>query len=125
MSENRMRDGNTTVAHLRIDATLPTTGSTLKQFLTLVAVDAQDGDGWVFDLIEHALEIGVPTQEIPEAVVAWSWAGEPMDSHFDSYEGFPELEAEFFRFNEGPESKWNDSRHMADRFPDHYTWRGH
>jgi hypothetical protein len=92
----------------------------MKQFLALVEEDAKDGDGWVFDLIDHAYEIGVPTREIPEAVVAWAWGGDPMDTHFDSYEGFPELEAEWTRFNEGPESKWNDHRYMRDRFPHAY-----
>ena len=96
------------------------TGPVMKQFLALVEEDAKDGDGWVFDLIENAIDLGVPVREIPEAVVAWSWGGSPMDSERDSYEGFPELEAEWTRFNEGPESKWNDTRYLRGRFPDAY-----
>ena len=93
----------------------------LTQFLDLIEEDAKDGDGWVFDLIENAIDLGVPVREIPEAVVAWAWGGDSMDTHFDSYEGFPELEAEWFRFNEGPESKWNDTRYLRERFPEAYS----
>lgn len=91
----------------------------LTQFLGMVEEDAKDGDGWVFDLIENALDIGVPTQEIPEAVVAWAWAGDPMDTNFDAVEGTPD-EAAWRWAYEGDGSKWNDHRYLRDRFPHAY-----
>ena len=95
---------------------MTTTGPVIEQFAALVA----SGEEWVFDLIHNAIDLGVPDLEIAECVVAWSWGGTSMDSNFDAYEGFPELEAEWFRFNEGPESKWNDARYLRERFPHAY-----
>ena len=96
--------------------TTPTTGPVMKQFVALIEGDEE----WVSELIQNALELGVPIREMPEAVVAWSWGGTPMDSERDAFEGWPELEAEWTRFNEGPESKWNDPRYLRERFPHAY-----
>ena len=44
-----------------------------------------------------------------------------MDSERDTFEGFPELDAEWVRFNGGgPLSKWNDHRYLRERFPHAY-----
>ena len=96
---------------------MTTTGPVMDQFIALI----QGGEEWVSDLIQNALELGVPVREVPEAVVAWAWGGTPMDSERDAFEGWPSLMAEWTRFNEGPESKWNDPRYLRERFPDSFN----
>ena len=100
---------------------MTTTGPVMEQFHYLIKADVMTNGGHgVFDLIENAIDLGVPVREIPEAVVAWSWGGTSMDSERDTFEGFPELDAEWVRFNEGPESKWNDTRYLRKLFPHAY-----
>lgn len=98
---------------------MTTTGPVMVQFTTMIQEEVKDGEAYgVFDLIAQAVDIGVPSQEIPEAVVAWSWG------QWDTWLGIagtPEYEAEWTRFNEGPESKWNDHRYMHERFPEAYS----
>ena len=98
---------------------MTTTGPVMVQFTTMIEEEVRDGDAYgVFELIGQAVDIGVPSQEIPEAVVAWSWG--QWDT-WVSIEGIPEWEAEWRRFNEdGPLSKWNDHRYLRDRFPHAY-----
>lgn len=97
--------------------TTPTTGPVNEQFMALIEGDKE----WVSDLIQNALDLGVPVREIPEAVVAWSWGGSAMDSERDVHEDCPASLAEWTRFNEGPESKWNDTRYLRERFPEAYS----
>ena len=89
----------------------------MDQFVTLI----EAGEEWVSDLIQNALDLGVPTREIPEAVVTWAWGGSAMDSERDAHEDCPASLAEWTRFNEGPESKWNDPRYLRERFPDAFN----
>tara|TARA_Y100000592_G_scaffold91797_1_gene152473 strand:+ start:820 stop:1125 length:306 start_codon:yes stop_codon:yes gene_type:complete len=97
---------------------LTTTGPVMVQFMTMIEEEVRDGEAYgVFDLIAQAVDIGVPSQEIPEAVVAWSWGAADV---WGGIEGTPQYEAEWTRFNEGPESKWNDHRYMSARFPEAY-----
>lgn len=97
---------------------MTTTGPVMVQFTTMIQEEGRDGDAYgVFDLIAQAVDMGVPSQEIPEAVVAWSWG------QWDTWLGIagtPEYEAEWRRFNEGRESKWNDHRYLRERFPHAY-----
>ena len=98
---------------------MTTTGPVMVQFTTMIQEEVRDGDAYgVFDLIAQAVELGVPSQDIPEAVVAWSWG------QWDTWLGIagtPEYEAEWRRFNEeGPESKWNDTGYLRERFPHAY-----
>lgn len=97
---------------------MTTSGPVMVQFMTMIEEEVRDGDAYgVFDLIAQAVDIGVPSQEIPEAVVAWSWGA----AEWYGVEGVPEWEAEWRRFNEeGPMVKWNDHRYMSARFPEAY-----
>ena len=93
---------------------MTSTGPVMVQFQTMIREEVKDGDAHgVFDLIAQAVDIGVPPQEIPECVVAWSWGD--WDTWM-AIEGMPEYEAEWKRFNHGPESKWNDTRYLRKRF---------
>ena len=52
---------------------MTTTGPVMEQFHYLIKADVMTNGGHgVFDLIENAIDLGVPVREIPEAVVAWS-----------------------------------------------------
>tara|TARA_R100001510_G_C7593698_1_gene162569 strand:- start:110 stop:406 length:297 start_codon:yes stop_codon:yes gene_type:complete len=89
------------------------TTTVIEQFLGLIE---EDDEGWAFDLTVHAVAIGIPAREIPEAVVAWAWACDPTDTHFDAVEGTPD-EAAWRWAYEGDGSKWNDPRYLRERFP--------
>ena len=91
----------------------------MKKFLDLIEQNVKDGECWVFDLINHAYEIGVPDHEIPEAVYAWAWADDPTDTNFDAVEGTPD-EAAWRWAHEGGGGKWNNPRYLRDRFPHAY-----
>ena len=92
------------------------TTTVMEQFLDLIG---EDFDGWVFDLTVHAYNIGVPAREIPEAVVAWTWAADPTDTEYDAVEGTPDEDAWAWAY-EGDGSKWNDTRYLRERFPHAY-----
>lgn len=92
------------------------TTTVIEQFLDLID---EDFDRWVFDLVVHAYNIGVPTREIPEAVVAWAWAADPMDTEYDAVEGTPDEDAWAWAY-EGDGAKWNDARYLRERFPHAY-----